>query len=139
MKVCPQDAISTDAEKQIVVIDREKCNGCGLCIPECPKNLIELVPEKTKVAYLCNYQSLKDLPSRGKCDFGRIHCRKCFIACKEEEINTIEWDKENARPIINQDKCTLCSSCIKICPQNTLADFTKMYNKSPHHKIPVKV
>lgn len=139
IRVCPQNAISIDEEKHIAIIDREKCNGCGLCIPECPQNLIGLVPKETKVAYLCNYQSLRDIPGREKCDFGCIHCRKCFIACEEENIHAIEWDKERACPIINQDKCTLCGSCIKICPQNTLADFIKMQNRSPRPKVLVKV
>lgn len=139
IKVCPQNAISIDEGKHIVVIDREKCNGCGLCIPECPQNLIELVPEETKVAYLCNYQLLRDIPGREKCDFGCIHCRKCFIACEKENIHAIEWDKGRACPIINQDKCTLCGSCIEVCPQNTLADFTKMRNKDFLPKLLTKV
>lgn len=139
IRVCPQNAISIDEEKHIVVIDREKCNGCGLCILECPQNLIELVPAATKVAYLCNYQPLRDIPGREKCDFGCTHCRKCFIACEEENIHAIEWDKEKARPVIDQDKCTLCGSCIKICPQNTLANFVEMRNRSLQPEALIKV
>ncbi len=139
VKVCPQDVISIDGEKHIAVIDQEKCNGCGLCLAECPQNLIELVPAGTKVVYLCNYQPLRDITGREKCNFGCIHCRKCFKACEEEGIHAIEWDKEKAYPIINQNKCTLCGSCIKVCPQNTLADFTKLKDKSPCLKLPVTV
>ena len=124
-RVCPTGAISIETEKKIAIIDEEKCTGCGLCVNQCPQNLIDLVPIQTKVVYLCNYQSLRDIPDREKCGFGCIHCRKCYRACEEENIHAITWDKERAIPIINQDECTLCGSCLKICPQNTLAVFNK--------------
>lgn len=122
MEVCPQDAISIDREKNVVVVDPEKCTGCGLCVTECPLNLIELVPAGTKIAFLCNYKPLRDIPGREKCDFGCTHCRKCFKSCEDEAI---VWNKEKAIPEIIQEKCTLCHKCIEACEQNTLADFTK--------------
>jgi len=123
VEVCPQDAISIDPEKNVAVVDPEKCTGCGLCVPECPQDLIELVPAGTKIAFLCNYKPLKNIPGREKCDFGCIHCRKCFKACEDEAI---EWNKETALPEFDREKCTLCLKCIEACEQNTLADFTKM-------------
>jgi len=119
MEACPQDAISIDREK---IVDPEKCTGCGLCVTECPLNLIELVPAGTKIAFLCNYKPLRDIPGREKCDFGCTHCRKCFKSCEDEAI---VWNKEKAIPEIIQEKCTLCHKCIEACEQNTLADFTK--------------
>ena len=123
VKVCPQGAISIDPEKDVAVVDPEACTGCGLCVTECPQDLIELVPAGTKIAFLCNYKPLKDIPGREKCDFGCIHCRKCFKACEDEAI---EWNKETALPEFNQEKCTLCHKCIEACEQNTLADFTRV-------------
>ena len=32
MRVCPEDAISIDPEKNIAFIDTQKCTGCGLCV-----------------------------------------------------------------------------------------------------------
>ena len=122
-KVCPVDAIFTDPEKKIVVVNREKCTGCGLCIAECPLNLIELVSADTKISFLCNYQPLKNIPGRERCEYACTHCRKCFKACEDEAI---EWDKAKAVPQIIQDKCTLCGKCIEACEQHTLADFTKV-------------
>ena len=123
VEVCPVDAIFTDPEKKIVVVNREKCTGCGLCVAECPMNLIELVPADTKIALLCNYQPLKSIPGRERCDYACTHCRKCFKACEDEAI---EWDKAKAVPQIIQDKCTLCGKCIEACESHTLADFTKV-------------
>ena len=124
VEICPQQgAIFIDQEKNVAIVDTEKCTGCGLCVTECPLNLIELVPAGTKIAFLCNYKPLRDIPGREKCDFGCTHCRKCFKACEDEAI---EWNKETALPEFNQEKCTLCLKCIEACEQNTLADFTKV-------------
>ena len=123
VEVCPVDAIFIDPEKKVAVVNREKCTGCGLCVAECPLNLIELVPADTKIAFLCNYKPLRNIPGRERCDYACTHCRKCFKACEDEAI---VWDKEKAVPEIIQDKCTLCGKCIDACEQHTLADFTKV-------------
>ncbi|MFC2019074.1 4Fe-4S dicluster domain-containing protein [Chloroflexota bacterium] len=120
MQVCPEDAISLRTGTDVVVVDPQKCTGCGLCIAECSMNLIELVPEGTKVALLCNYGPLRDIPGREKCDFGCIHCRKCFKAC---EVEAIEWNKDRGIPEFDIEKCTLRLSCIEACPNSTLAEF----------------
>ena len=123
LEVCPQDAISIQPENGVAVVDPERCTGCGLCLAECPLNLIELVPSGTKIAFLCNYAPLRDIPGREKCDAGCIHCRKCFKSCEDEAI---VWNKERAIPEFDIEKCTLCHKCIEACEQNTLADFTKV-------------
>ena len=123
LEVCPQSAISIHAEKRVAVVDVEKCTGCGLCVAECPQKLIELVPEGTKIAFLCNYKPLRDIPGREKCDFGCTHCRKCYKACEDEAV---VWKKEEAIPEFDIEKCTLCHKCIDECPNNTLASFTRV-------------
>jgi electron transport complex protein RnfB len=133
VEVCPQHAISIDPEKNVAIVDWEKCNGCGLCVTECVQNLIELVPAGTKIGFLCNYKPLRDIPGREKCDFGCIHCRKCLKACEDEAI---EWNKERAIPEIIQEKCTLCSKCIEDCEQNTLADLTKAKAEEEAELVP---
>ena len=123
VEICPHDAVSIDPDKNVAIVDTEKCTGCGLCVTECPQDLIELVPAGIKIAFLCNYKPLKNIPGRERCDLGCIHCRKCFKACEDEAI---EWNKETALPEFNQEKCTLCLKCVEACEQNTLADFTKV-------------
>ena len=127
LEVCPQDAISIKLENGVAVVDPEKCTGCGLCLAECPQNLIELVPVGTKIAFLCNYTPLRDIPGREKCDAGCIHCRKCFKSCEDEAI---VWNKERAIPEFDIEKCTLCRKCIEVCPTHTLADFTEVAAKT---------
>ena len=34
------------AKRKIIKIDEEKCNGCGLCIPNCPEGAIQIIDGK---------------------------------------------------------------------------------------------
>ena len=36
-------------EREIITIDQEKCNGCGLCIPNCPEGAIQIIDEKARL------------------------------------------------------------------------------------------
>ncbi len=52
MPVCPEEAIFM-RDDGIVVLDGEKCIGCGLCADECPYDAIEMDASK-EVARKCN-------------------------------------------------------------------------------------
>ncbi len=120
MAVCPQDAIKIDEKRKIAVIDPDRCTGCGLCISECPKNIISLVDADANIVFRCNYNLLKDIPGREKCDEGCLHCRKCFKACEHEAIT---WNKEKGIPEFDFTKCTMCGKCINACPHGRLVEF----------------
>jgi len=36
--VCPDEAILTDEEGNMIGVDAEKCKACGLCVDACPTN-----------------------------------------------------------------------------------------------------
>ncbi|PKL39889.1 MAG: 4Fe-4S ferredoxin [Spirochaetae bacterium HGW-Spirochaetae-1] len=36
-------------KRQIIHIDHEKCNGCGLCIPDCPEGALQLIDGKARL------------------------------------------------------------------------------------------
>lgn len=36
-------------KRKIIKIDLDKCNGCGLCIPECPEGAIQVIDGKLRL------------------------------------------------------------------------------------------
>ena len=53
IEVCPVKALSKDAKTSAVIVDEEKCIGCGECVKACPFGAITLHPEKN-VAVVCD-------------------------------------------------------------------------------------
>lgn len=37
------------AKRKIIKIDEEKCNGCGLCIPNCPEGALQVIDGKARL------------------------------------------------------------------------------------------
>jgi MinD superfamily P-loop ATPase len=37
------------AKRKIIKIDAEKCNGCGLCIPNCPEGALKVIDGKVRL------------------------------------------------------------------------------------------
>ena len=37
------------ATRKIIKIDEEKCNGCGLCIPNCPEGALQVIDGKARL------------------------------------------------------------------------------------------
>lgn len=37
------------AKRKIITIDKEKCNGCGLCIPNCPEGALQIIDGKARL------------------------------------------------------------------------------------------
>jgi len=35
--------------REIILIDEDKCDGCGMCIPSCPEGALAIVDGKAKV------------------------------------------------------------------------------------------
>jgi len=51
MEVCPTNAITRDPQTNAVVVDRENCLGCGMCVAACPfgyMNLDDSIHKATK-------------------------------------------------------------------------------------------
>ncbi len=116
VKACPFDAMYMNKNGLVVVID-EKCTGCGLCIPPCPKNLIELIPENKDVHILCRSLD-KGAETKKICTVGCIACDKCVKVCP---YNAITVDSFLAR--IDYNQCTNCGLCVPVCPTNIISDL----------------
>jgi len=56
---CPRDALEQSMENGVILIDEDKCNGCGWCIEACDFGAISLDAEK-KVVDICNLCEERD-------------------------------------------------------------------------------
>ncbi|MEE8354504.1 MAG: 4Fe-4S binding protein, partial [Candidatus Bathyarchaeia archaeon] len=66
----PQDS----GVRKIIEIDEEKCNGCGLCIPNCAEGALQIVDGKVKLV-------------------GDVYCDglgACLGHCPEDALKVIE-------------------------------------------------
>lgn len=36
-------------KRKIIKIDEEKCDGCGLCLPNCPEGALQVIDEKVRL------------------------------------------------------------------------------------------
>lgn len=82
------------AKRKIIKIDEEKCNGCGLCIPNCPEGAIQIIDNKARL--------ISDLfcDGLGAC-IG--HCPQGAITIEEREAQEYEERKVMAN-IVKQGK-----------------------------------
>jgi len=109
---CPFNAIKM--VDSIAVVIREKCTACGKCIKACPKDLIEIVPDISKVRVLCNSRD-KARMVKESCRAGCFGCTLCIKACKEGAITVAD-----NIAVIDYEKCTLCGDCVDKCPARAI-------------------
>ncbi len=118
VKACNFNAITI--VNGIAVVDQNKCTGCGKCIDECPKGLIELVPETSRVQVYCKSED-RGKTVKQNCQVGCIGCRICVRECK---FDAISFDDNLAH--IDYEKCTNCMVCAEKCPTGAIhAEFAK--------------
>lgn len=46
---CPEGALSVSKKTEAILVDKEKCTGCGLCIDACPGRIPHLHPTENYV------------------------------------------------------------------------------------------
>lgn len=109
---CKFDAVSI--VDGLAVINEEKCTACGMCVKACPKNLIELIPQKSSVRVLCNSCD-NGKTVRANCSVGCIGCKMCEKVCKYDAVSVKDFLAK-----IDYSKCTLCGECVKKCPTKSI-------------------
>jgi Na+-translocating ferredoxin:NAD+ oxidoreductase RNF subunit RnfB len=110
---CQFDALHM-SENRLPVVDSIKCTSCGICISICPRNIMELVPDKKIVLALCRNQNSASFVKQ-TCNVGCITCLACEKKCPTKAITMV-----NKLPVIDRSLCNLCEICVNVCPTKSM-------------------
>ncbi|MEM2517997.1 MAG: 4Fe-4S dicluster domain-containing protein [Candidatus Bathyarchaeia archaeon] len=99
---CPRDALTQSEENGTIIVDEDKCNGCGWCIEACDYGAISLHPEK-KVVFVCDL--CKDKPDGPQ----------CVKWCPEEALDLVTADVLAQKARITATK-KLFQEALKVAP-----------------------
>ncbi len=129
-------------KRKIITIDNEKCNGCSLCIPNCPEGAIQLIDGKARLVgdLFCD--------GLGAC-LG--HCPEGAITI-EERIAEAYDERKVMDNIIKQGKNTILAHLEHLSEHNETTylnealnflkeknmdiNFKKQNNTNPHNGCP---
>lgn len=109
---CPNNAICI--KDGIAHVDPFRCIGCKICVGQCPKSIISMVPRESKAVVMCNSKD-KGADARKACKNACIGCRKCEKTCPNGAITV-----QNNLARIDYEKCTGCGACVSACPTGCL-------------------
>ena len=96
----------------ILILDKEKCTGCGLCTIDCPTKALTLSTNSEKDTYQILYR-------QEMCDA----CGVCEKSCPEDCLRMMDQEPEQKEigkgaKIIFDDKMSKCMECgIPLFPQ----------------------
>lgn len=93
---CPFHAIHM--KDGMPVIDPDECTGCGVCVKNCPKQVLQLVPKDAPVYVPCSSRDSGKAVTN-VCKAGCIHCGACARKAKDV-VNMV-----NDRIEIDYEKC----------------------------------
>lgn len=102
------------AKRKIIKIDEEKCNGCGLCIPNCPEGALQIIDGKVRL--------ISDLfcDGLGAC-IG--HCPEGAITVEEREAEKYD-EKKVMENIVKQGK-NVITAHLKHLKEHNETEFFK--------------
>lgn len=109
--VCQFDALHM-GDDGLPHVDYDKCTGCGLCVKECPQQILTSVPKaRLGSIVLCSNRAVVKSTVIKSCKVGCIKCEACVRACPEQCITMV-----NGIPVTDYSKCTSCGICVEKCP-----------------------
>jgi Fe-S-cluster-containing hydrogenase component 2 len=99
---CPRDALTQSEENGTILVDEDKCNGCGWCIEACDYGAISLHPDR-KVVFVCDL--CKDKPDGPQ----------CVKWCPEEALDLVTPDVLAQKARVTATK-RLFQEALKVIP-----------------------
>jgi len=117
--VCPFNAIKM-GPNHLPIIDPHKCTACGICVKECPRQVLELIP-RSRLVYLACKSLDKGKAVKNVCKVGCIGCTLCVKVCPYEGAIAMDGDLA----VMDYKKCTSCGICYNKCPTKSFIDRAK--------------
>lgn len=90
VRVCPKNALSQSGINSVILVDENRCDGCGLCIQACNYGSI-MVDSQRKVAYTCDL--CKERRGIGVFPGRKISNQACIEWCPEEALNLVTGER----------------------------------------------
>ncbi len=116
VRACEYDAIAV--VNGVARVTPSNCTACTMCVRECPRNLIRLVPVKKQAVVRC-INADKGAVANKICKVSCIACSKCVKVCEFDAIHVSDF-----HATVDPAKCTNCGKCIEACPKNCLTTFS---------------
>jgi dihydropyrimidine dehydrogenase (NAD+) subunit PreA len=66
-----------------------------------------------------------------------VGCGQCHIVCRDAGGQAVDWDAEERRPQLIEDKCLSCMICSFVCPVAGLITFKEMPRGWRRQEAPV--
>ncbi|MBD3414059.1 MAG: 4Fe-4S dicluster domain-containing protein [Candidatus Aminicenantes bacterium] len=106
-------------KRQIIKIDEQKCNGCGLCVPNCPEGALQIIDGKARL--------VSDLFCDG--------LGACISECPEGAISVIEREAEP------YEEAKVMENIIKAGPNTIQAHLKhlKDHNQDEYYEQAIKI
>lgn len=82
----PFDQVEKATTPTKVLIDKERCKGCGYCVEFCPRSVLEMSEELSPKGY-----TLAVVVDESKC----LGCGLCDVLCPEFAIHLESSDNDN--------------------------------------------
>ena len=117
-------------KRKIIKIDEEKCNGCGLCIPNCPEGALQVIDGKVRLVSDLYCDGL------GAC-IG--HCPEGAITIAEREANKYD-ERKVMENIVRQGRNVIKAHLVHLKEHKQIAYFNEAieYLKKKKIEIPLE-
>lgn len=84
VRACPEKALEMDEETGSIIVDNDKCNGCGFCIRACDFGVLSLHIESQK-ALICDL--CEGMKEEYIDEESGIKEPQCILVCPKEAIS----------------------------------------------------